>query len=90
MNLDPDDYIDISKEKEEIYLLMSKHDLKPSFYGSQINIIRGKEHVLVDTNDVLDNYSVNNDFMYYDGNKMIIQKQFYDNSIYILRRNIYV
>lgn len=87
MNLDPDDYIDISKEKEEIYLLMSKHDLKPSFYGSQINIIRGKEHVLVDTNDVLDNYSVNNDFMYYDGNKMIIQKQFYDNSITLSRLN---
>ncbi len=84
-NVNPNDYIDVSKEKEEILLLMSKHNLKPSFYGSEINIVHGKELVLVDTNDVLGNYSIDNDFTYCDGNKLIIQDKFYDDSITLSR-----
>ena len=86
-NMNPNNYIDVSKEKEDILLLMSKHNIKPSFYGSEINIIRGKEYVLEDTNDVLGNYSINNDFTYYDGNKLIIQDKFYDDSITLFRLN---
>lgn len=87
INMNPSDYIDVTKEKEEILLLMSKHNIKPSFYGGEINIIRGKEYVLEDTNDVLGNYSINNDFTYCDGNKLIIRDKFYDDSITLNRLN---
>ena len=55
-NMNPNNYIDVSKEKEDILLLMSKHNIKPSFYGSEINIIRGREYVLAVSYTHLDVY----------------------------------
>ncbi len=86
-NMNPNDFIDISKEKEEILWLISRHNLRPSFYDSNISIVRGKEHILVDTNNVLENYGCNNDYMYYDGNKLIIQEKYHDDSITFFRAN---
>lgn len=87
INMDVNDYIDVSKEKENIYALIAKHDIKPSFYNKEITIVRGKEYILEDTNNVLENYSCENDYTYYDGNKLIIQDKFYDDNIVLNRLN---
>ena len=67
--------IDISKEKEEILNLVSKHDLKPSFSETLVKDEVGKTITLTDENNVLNNYDISESSYHKvvkDGNKLII------------------
>ncbi len=86
-DMDVTNCIDISKEKEEIYLLMSKHAIKPSFYNDTVDVIHGKEYTLVDTNEILSNYVSTNNNVYIDGNKLIIKSGFNDDVINLVRKH---
>ncbi len=50
--------IDITKEKEEILSLIEKHKLTPSFIDKEIKDEVGKEVILKDDNNVLENYEL--------------------------------
>ena len=50
------DYIDISKEKEEIQNLINKHYLKPTI--NDIEEFYNNEIIIKDANEVLDNYEI--------------------------------
>ena len=54
------DVIDISKEKNEILSLISKHSLEPSFTGKVFSGLTSSEIVIEDENDVLENYEISN------------------------------
>ena len=67
--------IDISKEKEEILNLVSKHDLKPSFSETLVKDEVGKTITLTDENNVLNDYDISESEFHKvvkDGNKLII------------------
>ena len=67
--------IDISKEKEKILNLVSKHDLKPSFSETLVKDEVGKTITLTDENNVLNNYDISESSYHKvvkDGNKLII------------------
>ena len=67
--------IDISKEKEEILNLVSKHDLKPSFSETLVKDEVGKTITLTDENNVLNDYDISESSYHKvvkDGNKLII------------------
>ena len=67
--------IDISKEKEEILNLVSKHDLKPSFSETLVEDEVGKTITLTDENNVLNDYDISESSYHKvvkDGNKLII------------------
>lgn len=67
--------IDISKEKEEILDLVSKHDLKPSFSETLVKDEVGKTITLTDENNVLNDYDISESEFHKvvkDGNKLII------------------
>ena len=67
--------IDISKEKEEILDLVSKHDLKPSFSETLVKDEVGKTITLTDENNVLNDYDISESSYHKvvkDGNKLII------------------
>jgi len=72
---------DLSKEKNEITRLIVNHKIKPSFDDSEIEIVKGREYVFEDTNNVLSLYRSTSDDVVIDGNKLIIKDSFDDDEI---------
>ncbi len=87
VNINENNVIDISKEKNDIYELMSKHNVKPSFADKRINVTIGKEYVLEDTNGVLSSYTCNDDNVHISGNTLVIEDDFEGDSITLNRVN---
>lgn len=63
------DYIDVSKEKNEIMKLVNNHEILPSFAEKQINIVLGNNITLKDENNNLEKFSI------IDGNLNIKRNQ---------------
>ena len=55
-NYSASEEIDISKEKNEILSLVSKHNVLPSFSSNSISAVANRNYELVDTNNVLSSY----------------------------------
>lgn len=81
IGIDTYNYIDLTKEKEEIYSLFRKHNIKPSFYGNTVDITMGEEVILEDNNNILSMFVSNNSNVIIDGNKLIIKDTFDSDSI---------
>ena len=67
--------IDISKEKNEILSLISKHNVLPSFNESINDLKVNESKEFIDSNNVLDNYDLDyssNLEVYREGNKIIV------------------
>ena len=88
------DYIDISKEKEEIQNLINKHYLKPTI--NDIEEFYNNEIIIKDANEVLDNYEIeyqgknnvqikNNTLIIkiLKQDKLILKRKKYDNKTYV-------
>lgn len=52
------DYININAEKNEIMRLVNAHYNKPSFNGSSMEVIIGKEYKITDTNGLMSEYEL--------------------------------
>lgn len=87
-NLNPSDCVDVTNEKNEIEALMSTHYVKPSFSDTEIEVIKGKELIIEDTNGVLSRYTTSSPNATIDGNKLIISKDFDEEEI-IFTKKIY-
>ena len=87
IGMDPNNTIDISKEKEDIYNLIDDHDIKPSFYNQVINIVSGEEKVLIDTNNVINKFVSNNSDVVVDGNRLIFKSTFNKREVILNRIN---
>ena len=77
----PDSFLNISREEEEIYFLLGNHNIKPSFDGKSIDYLMGEEIIITDTNDVLDMYSTNQKGVTINGNELIIDETFNSDKI---------
>lgn len=88
------DYIDISKEKEEIQNLINKHYLKPTI--NDIEEFYNNEIIIKDANEVLDNYEIeyqgknnvqikNNTLIIkiLKQDKLILKRKKYDNKTFV-------
>ena len=87
-SFNPDSFVFIEREKEEIYDLYRKHFKKPSFDGDVIDVVLGEENIIIDDNDVLSMYKVQNKGVTISGNKLIIGKD-YDGEDIVLKRDKY-
>lgn len=87
IGMNPNDYIDISKEKNEIINLINEHDIKPSFNNSTIDYTNGSDKVLIDNNNVLSKFESRTDNVIIDGNKLIIKSGFKRKEITLYRIN---
>lgn len=81
----PDSFLNLSSEEEEIYSLFRKHNLKPSFDDNNIDYVMGEKLIITDDNNVLDMYSTNQKGVTIDGNNLIINKEFNDDKIVLDR-----
>lgn len=59
-------------EINEINSLINAYQTKPSFDNNTITLVEGKKHELIDTNNVINNYSINQDGISISNNKLII------------------
>ena len=50
--------IDVSKQVNEIKALAARHDMKPSFADAVIELRKGEEIILKDSNDILSHYQI--------------------------------
>ena len=84
----PDSFHLHNLETDEILRLYRNHNKKPSFNGNTIDFVLGKEMVIEDSNNVLEQYDVTSNDAYIDGNKLVLKSGFHDNKI-VLKRKIY-
>ena len=87
INLNPDNAINVEKEKNNIMKLFNTHYIKPSFDGKEIEYTLGEELVLEDTNNILDRYITETDNVVIEGNKLILTKDFAEEEIIFTKPN---
>ena len=87
IGFDPDNFYNLTDEETSITVLVNKHYIKPSFDGSTITFVKGKEMIIEDTNNVLDSYYSDDDNVVIDGNKLIVKKNFGSTTINLKRHN---
>ena len=87
IGLTPNNYYDLSKEKDEIERLIKQHDMTPSFDGTALQHVLGEEKILVDNNGVLSLYESLDENVIIDGNRLIIKESFSGNEIILRRQN---
>lgn len=75
-NMNPDSFVYIEREKEEIYDLYRKHYKKPSFDGKEIDLVLGDSNVINDENDTLYLYDVKTKGVSISGSNLIIDSDF--------------
>lgn len=73
-DMNPNKIVEVNKEKENITNLIANHYKLPSFAGKTFDIIKGKETIIIDDNNVLSNYKTDNNLAKIDGNKLIIDE----------------
>lgn len=86
-NLNSNDEINVDFEKGEITRLIERHFIKPSFSGDYFTINSGEEKVLIDENNILSEYYTTNSNVVIDGNKLIIDSNFKEEEIELIRRS---
>ena len=74
--MNPDSFVYIEREKEEIYDLYRKHYKKPSFDGKEIDLVLGDSNVINDENDTLYLYDVKTKGVSISGSNLIIGSDF--------------
>lgn len=57
---------------DEINYLINEYHTLPSFSNTLINLVEDESLTITDTNNVLSKYTTNNNYVYIDGNKLII------------------
>lgn len=87
LNMQPDNYINVEKEKSEILSLINTHYVRPSFDDKEIEYILGEELELVDTNNILNRYISATDNVIIEGNKLILTKDFNEDEIVLKHPN---
>lgn len=80
-NMNPNNIVEVNEEKETIKNLITNHYKLPSFAGKTINVISGKETIIIDENNVLSNYKTDSQMAKIDGNKLIIDGNIDTNEI---------
>lgn len=88
-NLNPNDEVDVSNEKNEIRRLIGKYDVKPSFDGREFELYRGKKLFLTDSNYVLKDYEVIEGNATIEGDGTLMVKDGEDINKIVLRRRNY-
>lgn len=71
-NLNENDEVKVTEEKDIIEDLIYNHYKVPSFGGAIYDIYKGKDLILTDYHYVLDNYETDNKYVKIEGNKVII------------------
>lgn len=87
INMEPDNYINVEKEKSSIMKLFKTHYDKPSFDGMEIEYSLGEELELVDTNNILNRYVAVTNNVKIEGNKLILTKDFNEEEIILKHPN---
>ena len=87
IGFNPDTFYNLTDEETAINVLVNRHNIRPSFDNANIDVIRGKETVLEDENEVLYLYYSDDDNVVIDGNKLIIKKDFDKDNIVLKRHN---
>ena len=87
IGFNPDKFYNLSKEMEEISALVYKHNIKPSFDGDTLTVVKGKGGTFVDSNGVLSLYYSDNNYVEIIGNKLVIEPGFDDDTIVLKRLN---
>ena len=88
-NMNPDSFVYIEREKEEIYDLYRKHYKKPSFDGKEIDLVLGDSNVINDENDTLYLYDVKTKGVSISGSNLIIDSDF-DSGEIVLEKPKYI
>ncbi|UKI27517.1 MAG: hypothetical protein L6V91_02625 [Bacilli bacterium] len=76
IGFNPDKFYNLSKEMEEISALVYKHNIKPSFDGDTLTVVKGKGGTFVDSNGVLSLYYSDSNYVEIIGNKLVIEPGF--------------
>ncbi len=87
VSMNSKDLVDVTPEKEVISNLVSNHYNKPSFDNTTIDIVKGENITITDTNNVLSNYKSNSKYVKIDGNTLTINGDIDTNTI-TLTKNI--
>ncbi len=87
IGFDPDVFYNLTNEETIINVLVNRHKIKPSFDGTTIDVVKGEEIILEDSNNVLYLYYSDDDNVVIDNNKLIIKKGFDKKSIVLKRHN---
>lgn len=86
IDFNPDVFLNLSNEKNEIYNLIRKHYIKPSFEEEDIDVVLGEENVIEDTNNVLSMYESITKNVVIEENRLIIKKDFNEDEIVLERK----
>ena len=73
--------LDVTKEKDDIMMLVANHNVKPSFDEKEIEYTLGEKLVIEDTNNVLSYFTANNENVTIEGNKLILNENFSEEEI---------
>lgn len=87
LNLEPNNFISVDKEKNEIISLINTHRDKPSFNNTEIEYILGQELEIADTNNILYRYVSATNNVIIEGNKLILTKNFNEDEIVLKHPN---
>ena len=85
IGIDPNNLLNISNEKNNIYYLIARHNIKPSFDNQTVDIVKGNKVTITDTNGVLADYKVNNNHAHIEGNNLIIDEDIDTDEITVTR-----
>lgn len=87
LNMVPNNYINVEKEKNRIMSLINTHYDKPSFDGMEIEYTLGEMLELADSNNILDRYVTTSENVVIEGNKLILTKDFNEQEIILKHPN---
>ena len=87
IGFNPDKFYNFSSEIDEISKLIYRHNIKPSFDGDTITVIKGKGDVVVDENDILSMYYSDDHYVRIVGNRLYIEPGFDSDTIVLKRKN---
>lgn len=86
-DMNPNNQIDIEKEKNEIEKLYNTHEKKPSFDNQEIEYTLGDILVIEDTNGFLDRYITTTKNVIIEGNKLILTEDFSEKEVILKHPN---
>lgn len=86
-SLIPSKVVDVSLEKNEIVNLIESHYIKPSFDNTELEYTLGENLVLEDINNVLNNFETSNENVTIEGNKLILNDNFFGEEITLTKPN---
>lgn len=87
IGFNPDKFYNLTNEETVITVFVNRHNIKPSFDSSTIDIVKGEETVIEDSNEVLYLYYSDDENVVIDNNKLIIKSDFDKDKIVLKRHN---